>query len=196
MIYSKQLKKIISYNFIKKNERLSIKFNGVKGVIFSLYIIALLVNFGGCCVYSFTGASVPEHLKSIAIPISDDRSGAGEPGLRESFTDQLTQKFIDDNTLAVTERVNANAVLETIITSLSDAPAIVSAGEEIETRRITITVQATYRDLVKRVTLYEKSFSNYGDYPSSASITQRQEAIQTAVDRITEDILLETVSGW
>lgn len=161
-----------------------------------LFICICLGNFGGCCSYSFTGAAVPEHLKTIAIPVADDRSGAGEPGLRELLTQQITQRFIDDNTLQVSERTSANAVLECIITSLSDAPAVVSAGEQIETRRITISVQATYKDLVKRKTIYERSFSNYGDYPAGGSIDLRREAIADAVEKISEDILLDTVSGW
>ena len=72
--------------------------------ILGLFITVTVLNFNGCCIYSFTGASVPEHLKTIAIPIADDRSGGAEPGLREKLTEVLTQKFIDDNTLQVTDK--------------------------------------------------------------------------------------------
>ncbi len=155
-----------------------------------------MVNFTGCCAYSFTGASVPEHIKTIAIPVCNDRSGAGEPGLPQTFTDKLTQKFIDDNTLQVTDRQNANAVLECTITSLSDAPAVITGGENVDTRRMTVTVQATYKDLVKRKTVFDKSFSEYSDYPSDGGLSARSTAIDEAVDKLTEDILLDTVSGW
>ena len=154
------------------------------------------INFTSCCVYSFTGASVPEHLKTIAIPIADDRSGAGEPGLRENLTQKLIQKFIDDNTLMVSERTTANALLECSIVSLSDAPAIVKAGEDITSRRITIGVKVIYRDLVKRITVFEKTFSNYSDYPANNPVQGRASAIEAAIDLISEDILLDTVSGW
>lgn len=168
--------------------------------ITSLCCLLLFISYSisnlNCSVYSFTGASVPKHLQSIAIPVADDRSGAGQPGLRELLTDQLTQKFIDDNTLQVTERTSADASLECTITSLSDAPAVVTAGETVTSRRITITVKAVYRDLVQRKTIFDKNFSNYGDYESGGSISERQSAIETAVDLITEDILLDTVSGW
>ncbi len=166
-------------------------------MIFSLLFVALAaINFTSCCAYSFTGASVPEHLKTVAIPIADDRSGSGEPGLREKLTQTLIQKFIDDNTLQVAERTTANAIIECAITSLSDAPAIVTAGEDIQSRRVTITVKVIARDLVKRKTLFDKSFSNYGDYPTSKPIQGRINAIETAINKISEDILLDTVSGW
>lgn len=168
-------------------------------LLFLLFVITPVINFTGCGVYSFTGASVPAHIKTIAIPIADDRSGSGEPGLRETLTNSLIQKFIDDNTLRVTERSNANAVLECVITGFSDAPAVISAGasnDNITVRRITIRVQVTYKDLVKKKNIFERTFSNYGDYPPLENVTKRAEAITTAVDKITEDILLDTVSGW
>jgi hypothetical protein len=174
--------------FLQKNHFLSL--------ILGLFICSMVLNFAACCVYSFTGASVPEHLKTIAIPTADDRSGGAEPGLREKLTEVLTQKLIDDNTLQVTDRTSANSILESTIVSISDAPAIVTAGEQIATRRITISVLVVNKDLVKRKTLFEKTFSNYGDYPSGGSIDSRRSAIEEAIEKITQDILLDTVSGW
>lgn len=164
-------------------------------LLFVLFGTSMLINFG-CCTYSFTGASVPEHLKTIAIPVAEDRSPAAIPGLRESLTDNLIRKFIDDNSLQVTEGTTANASLECVITSVTDAPAIVSAGEEISSRRLTITVKVLYKDLVQRKTIFDKNFTNYGDYVPADVENNRDNAIQTAVDKISEDILLAVVSGW
>jgi hypothetical protein len=175
---------------------------GIKTLCFYLTILlfgsGILVNFNGCfgCPYSFTGASVPPHLKTIAIPFADDRSGFGEPGLREMLTDKLTQKFIEDNNLSISERINADALLECVITGINDAPAVVTSGESVASRRISINVQVTYKDLIKRITIYEKQFSNYGDYSSSGGITERTKGIEAALEKISEDILLDTVSGW
>jgi hypothetical protein len=168
----------------------------LKGVFIFLYITVGVFNFKGCCLYSFTGASVPPHLTTIAIPMADDRSGSGEYGLREQFTNELTQKFIEDNNLSIADRTSATSVLECVISSYTDAPAVVTAGEQVATRRITIGVAVVFRDLVQRRTIYERTFSNYGDYPTGGSIDQRREAIQAAIQLITEDILLDTVSGW
>src|SRR5665647_1173892 len=168
----------------------------LKFLLNGLFIIAGLVNFTSCCSYSFTGASVPSHLKTISIPVADDRSGAGVPGLRELFTTMLTQKFIDDNTLRVSDRVNANASLDCTISSYSDAPAVVTGGNNVATRRITIGIQVIYKDLVKRKKIFEQTFSNYGDYTGNGGLTEKNAAINIAVDKITEDILLAAVSGW
>lgn len=181
----------MSFNHFLKNNSAKV----ITILLFVLLCTAMLVNFG-CCTYSFTGASVPEHLKTIAIPVAEDRSPAAIPGLRESLTENLISRFIDDNSLQVTDRTNANASLECIITSVTDAPAIVSAGEEISSRRVTITVKVLYKDLVQRKTIFEKDFTNYGDYTPADVTNNRDNAIQTAVDKISEDILLAVVSGW
>ena len=155
-----------------------------------------MINLSACCVYSFTGSSVPAHLKTIAIPVVEDRSGAGIPGLREMLTQELITRFIDDNSLQVTERTQADALLECTIISFTDAPAIVTAGENVEQRRVTVTVQVIYKDLVKKINVFDNRFSNYGDYQSGTDQSLREEASKSAVNKIAEDILLAVVSGW
>ncbi len=157
--------------------------------------LAVLLAFAGC-PYSFTGASVPPHLKTIGIPLVDDQSGFGEPGLREQFTTALINLFTSDNTLEVADRKTANAVLEGAIVSVTDAPEVVQTGEQVSKRRITMNVRYTLTDMVTRKKLWEKNFSNWGDYDSGGGASQRQTGLQDAIKKITEDVLLETVSGW
>ncbi len=167
-------------------------------VITYLGIFYFFSIFTGCvgCPYSFSGASVPPHISTVAIPFTEDKSGAGEAGLREAFSNKLTQKFIDDNNLKIADKNSANALLETAITSVTDAPAVVTSGENVTTRRVMLVVQVSYKDLVKKKTFYEKQFNNYGDYSVADGKTGRDAAITDAIDKITDDILLETVSGW
>lgn len=183
------------FNYMKSQKLNSLFKAGF--TVFSLLFVGISVlNFTGCCAYSFTGASVPPHLKTIAIPIAEDRSGSGEPGLRELFTEKLTRFFIEDNSLEVAERTNADAIVECSIVSLTSGPAVITGGETVSSLRITISVKAVYKDLVQRKTVFDKNFSNYGDYAASGSFDDRRAAIDLALDRIAEDILLETVSGW
>jgi len=149
------------------------------------------------CPYSFTGASVPKHLKTIAIPLVDDQSGFGEAGLRERFTTELTNLFISDNSLEVTDRTTADSILEGVITAVSDAPSVVGQAESVSKRRVTMTVKFMYQDMKVRKKLWEKSFSQWGDYESGGGLkSQRETGLQEAIKKVTEDILLETVSGW
>jgi hypothetical protein len=161
-----------------------------------LFVLVMLVNLSACN-YSFTGASVPAYLRTISIPIFSDRSGSGEFDLGDQLTKKVTQNFIDDNTLAVSDRLNSDSSLEGTVVSFNDSPVVVSSGENVTSRRITLTVKVTYKDLVKKKNVFEKNFSNYGDYSTAGDITTvRKTAIQTAIERISEDILLGVVSNW
>lgn len=154
----------------------------------------------GC--YSFTGASVPSHLRTVGIPLVDDQSGYGDPTLREQFTTALTNLFISDNSLEVADRTTADAVLEGTILSISDAPTVIQQGagqqqEQVSKRRITMTVKFAFQDKKLRRTVWEKTFSDWGDYDAgTGGPSQRQVGLQAATQKVTEDILLETVSGW
>jgi len=165
----------------------------------SPYACAVIVgmavtSWAGC--YSFTGGSVPAHLKTIAIPLVDDQSGFGEPGLREQFTTALTNLFIKDNSLEVTNRTTADAILEGVLLPITDAPASVQQGEQVSRRRITMTVKFTFQDMKLRRKVWEKTFTNWGEYDSGGGLSKRQDGLTEAINKITEDILLETVSGW
>lgn len=176
---------------------MSVKLKSSAALLIASALISLLVG----CSYSFTGASVPPHLQTIAIPMFADRSGSGEPNLSNDFTNELIQKFINDNNLEVTERVNADALLECTILSINDNPEAVSTtaagqAEKATLRRLTISVKVLYRDMIKKQTLIDKTFSNYTTYDAADFLTSRNNALTEAVELITEDILLAVVSNW
>lgn len=149
------------------------------------------------CSYSFTGASIPPHIKSIAIPLFKDNTGGGEPELKEKFTNVLIKKFLDDNQLRVVPKANSDALLECTVTGLSDGPAVVAGGEQVTFRRITITVKILYRDLVKKTTIIDKNFTDFSDYSTEGDITiARKKAIDDTIEKISEDILINVVSNW
>lgn len=163
--------------------------------LFSSLIVQCLLLFAGC-TYSFKGGSVPPHLKTIAIPVVEDQSGYGDPTLQNSFTKQLVDIFTRDNTLQLTNSNAADCILEGVITEVKEAASVMQGVEQVAQRRITVTVRMTFQDLKLRKTIWEKNFSNWGDYPSGGGLTQRSEGVTIAIGKLTEDILNETVAGW
>ncbi|MDQ7818096.1 MAG: LptE family protein [Melioribacteraceae bacterium] len=173
-----------------------------KVLLFVLIVAICSINFIACS-YSFTGASVPSHLKTVSVPLFNDRTGSGEFDLSEKLTNTLIQRFIEDNTLTIGDKLKSDSIVEGTLVSLSDAPAVVSGGERVSenitSRRITLTVRVVYRDLIKRQTIFERNYSNYADYPVGGGgdiTTVRRQAIEKAIEYIAEDILLGVVSNW
>jgi len=164
-------------------------------IFFSLACFSFFIVLSGC-TYSFKGGSVPPHLKTVAIPIVEDQSGYGDPTLRDLFTQKLVERFTNDNTLQLTDRNTADSMLEGVVTDVKDVPEVLQGGEQVTLRKITVTVRMTFEDLKLRKKVWEKSFTNWGNYPSGGGLTQRNEGIQLSVEKLTEDILNETVAGW
>ena len=169
------------------------QFNDKVYFLLFTFNFSLLIFLSGC-VYSFTGSSVPKHLKTIAIPLFEDQSGFGEPGLKENFTTSLINLFVNDNSLEVADRNTADSMLEGSIIAIQDAPSVISPGEQVSSRRVTVNVHVTFQDLKLRKKMWEKDFSNWGEYNPSGGT--RTGALTQAVNKVTEDILIETVSGW
>ena len=162
---------------------------------FGLACFSFFIVLSGC-TYSFKGGSVPPHLKTVAIPIIEDQSGYGDPYLRDTLTQVLVERFTNDNTLQLTDRNSADSMLEGVVTDVKDAPEVLQGGEQVTLRKITVTVRMTFQDLKLRKKVWEKSYSDWGNYPSGGGLTQRNEGVQTAVEKLTEDILNDTVAGW
>jgi hypothetical protein len=108
----------------------------------------------------------------------------------------LLNRFVNDNTLQPADRNSADSILEGVITGVRDAPTVVEGGDQVSKRRVTVTAHVTFRDLRLRKKVWEKDFTQWGDYPSGGGLTQRNAGVAEAVRKITEDILNETVAGW
>ncbi len=80
--------------------------------------------------------------------------------------------------------------------SVRPEPSVVGGGEQVQKWRITIGVKVTYTDLKLRKKVWDKVVSNWGDYEYTGGFSARAEGIQQAINKLAEDILIETVSGW
>ena len=120
----------------------------------------------------------------------------GDATLATTFTQQLTARFVSDNSLRLTDKNSADSELDGVIIQVSDAPSILQGVETVSARRVTIQVHVTFQDLKLRKKIWDKTFSDWGDYASGSTLTQRDVGIQTALQKLEDDILNETVAGW
>lgn len=149
------------------------------------------------CAYSFTGASVPQHWQSIAIPLFDDESNYGQPSLRENLTNLMIEKMQQDNTLRLADQSSASVELRGVISSiLPDQPISVSQGAQASRLQIRLTVRVTLIDNSNNKEVWSKNFSANGDYDASSGLSGRESGLRQAMENLTDDLLLETVSAW
>jgi len=163
------------------------------------YILLLILIFvlNSCGIYSFKGNNPPEGIKTVAVPLFNDNSGFAVSGIKESFTDILKNKIISDNTLRLVDKSTADAVITCSISSIKDDALVIGGAENVTKRKITITVNVIFENLKKQKKIWDRNYENWGEYNSSSnSFSERESGINTARDKITEDILNDIISNW
>lgn len=149
------------------------------------------------CSYSFTGVSLSPEYKTFGISIVEDRTNSAEPNLAVSLREKIQSKFIEDNTLLYVDANKANLVFDIFITNLSDQFLSIEAGENVSAKKIIISVNVICYDMINNKKFFEQTFTNFQEYdPRGNYLVERKNAIESVFEKISEDILLRTVSNW
>lgn len=159
-------------------------------------LLLLSVSSSGCAYYSFTGASIPDHLNTIAIPLVVDNSINTFPELPDQLTEELVNRFVNQTRLSLVENEDeADALLTVEIQRYTNAPTSVSGDEVAVRNRVTVTVQVVYEDRTEGKEILKRSFSNYEDY-DPADINEEGVAASTALENVADDIFTAATSNW
>ena len=106
-------------------------------------------------------------------------------------------EFIADNSLSITDESNADIIITGIINSISQRAASVTGGETVEEYHIYVSVRVKCEDIKSNKALWEKTFNEYGSMDAgTADDTEREAAILVAMEKITENILNNTLGYW
>ena len=148
-------------------------------------------------MYSFSGASIPSQLQTVAVPLAEDRSTGGPPGLDRLLTDALVDRFADRSRLALEpDEADADAVVRAVIERFSVAPAAVTSDDRAALNRVTVTVRVVVQDQVEDAELLSRSFSATEDFPPAAGLQGEADAAATALEQIARDAFTAATSDW
>jgi len=159
----------------------------------SVFFFLLLSLFSSCGYYSFKGA-LPSHLKTIAIPLFNNATA--NAGVQENLTNMLTDAFIEDNTLSLVDETKADIILSGSVNSISVKAAIVEAGESVTESKVMVRVKVKCEDVLKNKVLFDQNFEDYGMKDENAGLDEREAAIASALEQITDKIVNATIGGW
>lgn len=150
----------------------------------------------GCGYYTFTGATIPEHLGTIAVPLVIDESVSTVTSLEDTMTELLLDRFVRQTRLSLEQDENrADAVLRGRILRYTNMPTSVTGNEQASRNRVAITVQVVYDDRVREQELLNRTFSAFEDYdPLDPSL--EEQAAAAALEKIADDIFTAATSNW
>ena len=167
-------------------------------VVIPAVIAGLALN--GCWFYSFTGASIPSHLSTIAIPLAVDNSTNTLTALDEQLTTRLVRRFVEQTRLSLQrdEQV-ADATLSARIDRYTNLPASVTGEERAALNRVTISVSIDYFDRVRDEPIIQRTFSNFEEYDPAdpeRGLDGELDAALAVLDKIADDVFTEATSNW
>ena len=155
-----------------------------------LLLIGLMLLTTQCGFYSFSGSTLPPHIKTVAVPLFEDKTA--EFGIDQQLTDALIEAIIMDNTLQIADLKDANAVLTGTITRVEERAGAYSEDEEASDFNIYVSVKVTFEDRVKRRVMWEQSLSEFGTFQPG----DRQTGLDEAIEKLTTKIINQMVSNW
>ncbi len=161
-----------------------------KLVLFYSLLVGLSMS---CGYYSFTG-SIPSDIKTVAVPLFDDNTSF--PGVREDLTNNVIDAFINDNTLQVVPESKADLVITGTILSIREKAAIITTGEDVEQYEVYVNVKVKCTEIKSGKVWWEKTLRRFGIMGGLENIDARNDAIETAINEITQDVLDNTLANW
>ena len=180
-----------------------------------MWWIFLSLLYFDCGYYSLAG-SIPPHIRSISIPLLDNQTA--EFGISEGITDNLLEKFTDENILRVVDVENSDSILKGSIVQAEDIPYTYSKDEVVGEYRFTVAIDLEWLDVANDEVLLEKRFKGWGAYVIGGDISSdeidndgdgliddddtdeigdaRTFATKVAVGKIAQDILNDILTTW
>jgi len=160
--------------------------------------VLTLIALPACGYYSFTGATIPSNLDTIAIPLVQDNSLSPLTALDEEMTQRLIDRFVQQTRLSLeTSEAEADAVLTATLDRYTNVPTSVTGEERAQRNRVTITVSVRYVDQVEDEELLQRTFSSFEDYdPVVDGLDGERVAALAALENIADDIFTAATSNW
>ncbi|KMQ51764.1 hypothetical protein CHISP_1260 [Chitinispirillum alkaliphilum] len=161
-------------------------------LITALFLSTLII---GCGVYSFSGSTLPGHLKSVNIPLF--ANSTLEPGIAEILTQELDRDILRSNLLRIVND-NGDATITGTITSYSNRPYTYTSPEErqvdVEQYRVVISADVKFYDNIRQQALFEGVVNGEGVYDFSKETEELGK--QRAIEEMVEKIMQNSVQSW
>ena len=161
-----------------------------------LFSVFCLLNTS-CGIYSFTGASIPEHLRTVAVPLAEVRAQGAAVDLDRQLTDALIERFADRTRLSLEpDEEAADVVLRATIQRYTITPVAVTGDEIASLNRVTLVVDIQYRDKVQDEDRLNRSFTASADYDPAEGAAGEAAAATLALEQIAGDVFTAATSNW
>lgn len=157
-----------------------------------IFGVVALFFFCHCGVYTFSGSTLPSHLKTVDIPLFENTSL--QANVAEELTDSLSKRVLSTNLLRIVP-TKGDATIKGTVTQYTNTPrSYDKAGVRsvnISEYEVSIVVNAEFADNKNNSQLFKGTLTGKGvyDFQKDKEETGRKKAEQDIVDQILQNSL-------
>ena len=145
------------------------------------------------CGYTLVGqGNLPEHIKTIAIPIFQNETL--EEGIEETLTNAVIQEFVKGGKVKLVAESKADAILSGTIRAYKNKEAVqfenANNTTDVTSYKLTVTIDVELKDLVEDAVLWKtEGLSENADYEggSQVSATEEQDNEREAMVKLSKE---------
>jgi hypothetical protein len=156
-------------------------------------IIAISLALVSCSIYSFSGSTLPGHIRTVHIPVFINSTL--EPGINDEITTELSKEVLKSQLRPANE--DADAVIRGTVTRYTNQPQTFGAGGaevNVEQYIVRISTEVEFYDNVKDEQIYKGSVSGEGLY--NFETEDEQVGRDKAIRNLVEKIMQNSVQMW
>ncbi|MBN1971307.1 MAG: hypothetical protein JXR48_17570 [Candidatus Delongbacteria bacterium] len=159
--------------------------------------LILIFLFCSCSYYSFSGASVPSHIKTVQVVKLDNLTSRYDLDLSDVLTEKLIEQIESYNLMDVENDKDADSKISGKIKTFSDDVSTKKDDDNVEKRIIRITIEFTFYDNINDVMIIkDKKISLSKEYEEKSGEQGFRTALDELIDEISENSALSLMSNW
>jgi len=148
----------------------------------------ILVAFVSCSIYSFSGSTLPGHIKTVEIPVFGNTTL--EPGIDNDVTTELSNEIMRSQLRPGGE--NSDASISGKVTKYVNRPHTFGAGGvevNVEQYIVQISAEVEFYDNVSARSIYKGIVSGEGiyDFQNEGEQVGRGKAVKDLVEKIIQN---------
>jgi hypothetical protein len=157
--------------------------------------LAVLCLLCGCGVYTFSGSTLPPHLKTMDIPLFANQSMM--PGVAEEITDELSKQVVSMNLLRISSG-RGDASIHGRVVDYTNAPRTygTTAARQVTVSEyvVRITVEVEFVDNKSNSPLYKGRITGEGVYNFQSQA--ESDGRKIAEKDVVQQILQNSIQSW
>ena len=164
-------------------------------IVFLAFAVFIGAVTTSCGAYSFSGASVPDSIKTIRINFIDNKARYVNPQLSPRLTDKFKQKINSQTRLTQTNNDNAHYIIDSYVSDYTVSTSGISDQKTVS-NRLTVGVHISVINTLSGKT-DEYDVSRSFEFNGNKSFQSEEAGLMDNMVRdITDDIFNRIFSNW